>query len=681
MNQQANTILKLAARVMCVLAAVWLTIICESAVAATLSAVPTPIAPGSNVNLSVEGKLDWVHWGLDTEYTITRKATVSPKISHYVVLYNQFTSYVVPYQQTDAEYGFTWADGFQTPGVTNTPIGVYVQRPFIPNDVNGFQFTVPAGTATNQLKVYLGAYQYKGRFQASLSDNSATAISDTSLANYAGATGAVYAVNFAAASPGQTLTVKWTLDTSISNGVPFTASVSLQAAALSAAGSNNPPYAEIVSPVKNQLFTAPANITISATATDFDGAVSKVEFFRGTNKLGEVTNSPYDLNWPNAPAGNHVLTARVTDNNGASSVSAPVEVFVNGTGGSLAGSSDFFTTYVDLTAEGTKDWRHWGFEGASNSNHKAGVVPVIPNFTKVGTNALQRQTNSVLTTSWSDGTPTPTADSTEAAFIYGVTNGFVLTVPADTNLRTLKIYAGLSGARGSFQAFLGDFSAPAFTDTSVSNLYNDAHVAYSLNYAAASAGQTLTVRWIADRQYDGFYGNVTLQAATLTGGNFLPGAVITSPANGAIFVPFTNLTIQASASDADGSVSKVEFFQGASKLGEATNNPYSLIWSNVPAGAYSLTAKATDDEGATFTSLPANVSIVSVAFSNLVFAGDGAGFSLDTQSNRSYSVQFTDSFNPANWQPLTNFTGTGNVMSVMDPNAPVSKRFYRVIVQ
>src|SRR6185312_4355078 len=60
--------------------------------------------------------------------------------------------------------------------------------------------------------------------------------------------------------------------------------------------------------------------------------------------------------------------------------------------------------------------------------------------------------------------------------------------------------------------------------------------------------------------------------------------------------------------DSDGTVSKVEFFQGTTKLGEDLTSPFAFTWSNVPAASYSLTAKATDNAGAITTS--AAVSIV-----------------------------------------------------------------------
>lgn len=84
---------------------------------------------------------------------------------------------------------------------------------------------------------------------------------------------------------------------------------------------------------------------------------------------------------------------------------------------------------------------------------------------------------------------------------------------------------------------------------------------------------------------------------------------LTAPANGSTFTGPTNLTLDASASSTTGSVARVEFFQGTTKLGEDTASPYSLPWNNVPPGIYALTAVATDTTGFAATSAPVNITI------------------------------------------------------------------------
>ncbi len=83
---------------------------------------------------------------------------------------------------------------------------------------------------------------------------------------------------------------------------------------------------------------------------------------------------------------------------------------------------------------------------------------------------------------------------------------------------------------------------------------------------------------------------------------------MTGPAAGTTFTAPASIVISASAADTDGSVSKVDFYAGATLVGSDTASPYSVTWSNVAAGSYSLTAVATDNSGATTTS--ASVAIV-----------------------------------------------------------------------
>ncbi len=91
--------------------------------------------------------------------------------------------------------------------------------------------------------------------------------------------------------------------------------------------------------------------------------------------------------------------------------------------------------------------------------------------------------------------------------------------------------------------------------------------------------------------------------------NFAPSVALTTPANNAVFTVPANIRLAASASDSDGTIDKVEFFQGATKLGEDTGSPYNLTWSNVAVGIYSLTAVATDNASARQTSAPVNITV------------------------------------------------------------------------
>ncbi|WP_020534342.1 polysaccharide lyase family 7 protein [Lewinella cohaerens] len=92
--------------------------------------------------------------------------------------------------------------------------------------------------------------------------------------------------------------------------------------------------------------------------------------------------------------------------------------------------------------------------------------------------------------------------------------------------------------------------------------------------------------------------------------NYSPSVSITDPANGTNFLPGSDITITVDAVDSDGSVTAVEFIEGGGNiLGEDTTAPYSFTWTNVPEGAYTLTARATDNEGGSKTSLSTNITV------------------------------------------------------------------------
>ncbi len=85
----------------------------------------------------------------------------------------------------------------------------------------------------------------------------------------------------------------------------------------------------LTSPANLQTYTAPANVSMVATATASSGQiVTRVEFYQGTTKLGEDTTSPYSLTWSSAPAGAYVLTSRSTDTLGLSVTSSPVNITI-----------------------------------------------------------------------------------------------------------------------------------------------------------------------------------------------------------------------------------------------------------------------------------------------------------------------------------------------------------------
>jgi endoglucanase len=94
---------------------------------------------------------------------------------------------------------------------------------------------------------------------------------------------------------------------------------------------NQSPRISITSPTPGTTFTAPATITVNAAASDSDGSVARVDFQLGSMSAS-ATTAPYSATFSNVLPGSYALSARVTDNQGATTVLDPYPIVVNGIG-------------------------------------------------------------------------------------------------------------------------------------------------------------------------------------------------------------------------------------------------------------------------------------------------------------------------------------------------------------
>ena len=269
---------------------------------------------------------------------------------------------------------------------------------------------------------------------------------------------------------------------------------------------NTPPLVSITAPVNNASYLAPASITFTANATDSDGSISKVEYYNGTNLLGTVASgSAYSYNWANVAAGTYTITAKAYDNLNAVTTSSAITVKVNTNQAPV----------ISITAP---------------VNNAAYMAPASVTFTATATDS-------------------------------------------DGSISKVEYYNGTT--------LLG-------TVTSGS--------AYSYNWTNVAAG-TYT---ITAKSYDNLNAVTTSSAITVkVTANQSPTVSITSPVTNANVGINESITIHADASDSDGSVVKVEFFNGSTKIGESDRAPYTLAWSASNAGTYTIRVVATDNAGAT----------------------------------------------------------------------------------
>ena len=177
--------------------------------------------------------------------------------------------------------------------------------------------------------------------------------------------------------------------------------------------------------------------------------------------------------------------------------------------------------------------------------------------------------------------------------------------------------------------------------------------------------------------------NFVAPAPIGSGSNIPPVVAITSPPDGTnIISPGAAVTLQltASASDYDGSVTNVEFYAGATRVGGTATSPYSVLWTIPTSGSYQLTAVATDNQGATTVSAPVGISATVLAGSPvpaLRILPAGTNFALYwPTSYTAVSLQCAASLISPAWQTVSNVPAiVSNQFTVTLPNSPAQRYF------
>ena len=373
--------------------------------------------------------------------------------------------------------------------------------------------------------------------------------------------------------------------------------------------SNKAPTVALTAPANGAAFTAGTSIALIATASDPDGAIAKVEFYRdGTTLIGTATAAPYKYTWPNVVAGSYSLTAKAYDNRNGTTVSASVAIVV----------SDNRVPIVTLTSPDSGSFFAAGAPiplaaSASDTDGTIARVEFLDGSTLIGVAPA-----APFGLPWTTASPGAhsiraratdnkgaTSDSAAAAIVVGQPPRIVVTSPA-----------ACSKIDGPVDLVL---TADAFSP-------NDAIVQVDFFDGGALVGTSHGSPWrvtlanaspgshsITARATDGHGLTATSRPsmASVLGANQPPVVALISPVDGATFPIGTAVNLSATATDADGSVVAVEYHAGAGGplIGRATSAPYASTWSNMSPGSYALVAIASDDRGATTTSTAIHVTI------------------------------------------------------------------------
>ncbi len=433
---------------------------------------------------------------------------------------------------------------------------------------------------------------------------------------------------------------------------------------------NSPPTVALTSPTSGAVFDAPGSVTLSATAADSDGSVSQVEFFNGHTSVGVVSSPPYSLTLNNLVGGNYSITAVATDNQGAKTTSAAVSFQVNAppivaltsptTGSIFKAPAAVTVSALASDSDGSVSQVEFFNGGVS-----LGVVKTPPYSLSLGPLTTGAYSITAVATDNLGGTATSVAvaiavDIAPSVAIIAPANGAILSTPASTAL--VASASDSDGTVVKVEFFNGATSLGVVTNSPFqAPLANVPPGTYTLT-ARATDNQGLT----------------TTSAPISISIDSPPSVTITGPANGVSLPAPASVTVVAAAADTDGSVAKVEFFNGANPIGLVTGSPYQVALNNLPAGIYSLTAKATDDQGATAVStvvsiVVTNVPEVAAVRLSIVAPEDGSLSLAWSGGTAPYRVQKKSSLADANWLDVMTTTN----QNARVPNDSVAA-FFRI---
>ncbi|MDD2737005.1 MAG: Ig-like domain-containing protein [Desulfuromonadaceae bacterium] len=432
--------------------------------------------------------------------------------------------------------------------------------------------------------------------------------------------------------------------------------------------------------------TSPGPITLRATVTNkpTQALVSRVDFYNGTTFLGSKTNATtstttFNFSWTNVPKGTHSITAIAYHNfPGGSIVSPALSLPVTSTitanftpndatsfgvcNGAVSNSIPFVST--STVSSGTlSPVLQWTLDGVilTNTTNFSMPVPAVGTHQmtllvkKTGTGTVA---SDQITKSFTITNSAPVADAGGTGAVNGA--GGTYTVNPGENL-TLAGSATDADACDLLTYYWDLDNKNGYEYTSTTLPF--APISHTSLWKVLGAG-TFTISFkVTDPN-----GGVDTKTATLIiGAPANPTVSLSAPADGAVYLPGDSITLTATAAAGTGAtVTKVEFFDGATLLNTDYSTPYSYVWAGATAGAHSLTAKVTDSKGLATTSAAVGVTVgvksaLTAPTMPFTFTGNSQTFTWDNVGVSQYGLDIGTSAGTAN---IFGYRGTATSVPV-----------------
>ncbi|MDB5257339.1 MAG: large protein [Chitinophagaceae bacterium] len=387
---------------------------------------------------------------------------------------------------------------------------------------------------------------------------------------------------------------------------------------------NQAPVVSLTSPAAGASVAAPGTFTLTATATDADGSIAKVEFYNGAILLFTDNTSPFSYSWANVSAGSYTLTAKATDNLGSVSTSASRTVTVTTT------TPVNQLPVVSLTSptNGASAIAPASYTLTASATDADGSIAKVEFYN--GSTLLFTDNAAPFSYSWTTvaaGSYTLTAKATDNSGASATSSAVIVssTSSSGNQAPSVKITAPVNNGTYNSPAAVTIMVDAADSDGSIAKVdfYNgttligtDNTSPYYIVWSNVGGG-TYPVTAVATDNggltKTSAVVNVVVYGAVTTPTNQAPVVSLTSPANGASSAAPGSFNLTASATDSDGSIAKVEFYNGSILLFTDNIAPYAYSWTNVGAGSYGLTVKATDNQGLASSSAMVTVTVTTAA--------------------------------------------------------------------
>lgn len=367
------------------------------------------------------------------------------------------------------------------------------------------------------------------------------------------------------------------------------------------------PQVTLTSPVSGQTFNRASTISLAATATSAARSIQRVEFVAGSNAVATAFAPPYAANWVGPPPGNYAIVARAFDDLGVAAASAAAYVEVTESprppavvmtspapGSTVIGNGAVPLAAAALSPDGVIG--RVDFYAGTKLLGSSATAPYVFNWTTPGTGAVsltakaydlrgQSASSTALAVTVSSKVPSVSLTSPAA--------GTRLTAPATIDLSASASEPGSSVGTVEFYA----------NGTPIASLASPPYNAVWSNVAAGTYSLTAKATDSAGAS------KTSATVAITVVNNALPSVAITAPTSGQTIFVGQPITLAATASDSDGTVSKVEFLADGLTIGAVGSPPFTQVWMPSSAGSHAIQARATDNLGAVSTSSPVTVTV------------------------------------------------------------------------